>query len=51
MSVQAVEEEAIWMGGDERAAKAIVRENDGLHNEAAVVERAEQAQRTQDHAA
>jgi hypothetical protein len=44
MSVQATEEEAIWLGGDDRAAEAITRENDGLHNRQEVADRAELAQ-------
>jgi hypothetical protein len=44
MSVQAVEAEAVILGGDERAAQAIIRENDGLHNKSAVVLRAAEAQ-------
>lgn len=43
MSVAAVESEAAWLGGDERAAAAIVRENDGLHNQHTIVGRAIEA--------
>ena len=46
----AVEAEAVFLGdGDDRVAKAIVRENDGLHNESAVTLRAAEAKdRAQD---
>ena len=50
MTVAAVEQEAIWLG-DERVAEAIVRENDGLHNESEVVARAQAAEVAGDSAA
>jgi len=42
MTTQAVEVEIVF-GLDERAAEAIVLENDGLHNKSAVVDRANEA--------
>ena len=51
MSVQATEREALYLGGDERAARALVHQNDGLHNKSDVVELAEEAQEQADNAA
>jgi hypothetical protein len=51
MSIAVAEErEAVFLGGeDDRVAKAIVRENDGLHNKSSVTLRAAEAQdRAQD---
>ena len=42
-----IEAEAAWMG-DERAAAAIVRENDGLHNQHTVIGRAIEAVEAED---
>jgi hypothetical protein len=39
-----IEEEMAFFGLDERAAEAIVRENDGIHNQSTVTERAAEAQ-------
>jgi len=44
MSKEALVEEGILLGLDERAATAIADENDGIHNTATVVARAEDAQ-------
>lgn len=43
MSASAVEAELVFLG-DERAAEAIVLENDGLHNTKEIKSRAEDAQ-------
>ena len=44
MSTEALVEQDQVFGLDERAAQAIVRENDGLHNKSTVVLRAAEAQ-------
>jgi hypothetical protein len=46
MSIAAIELEAAWLGGDERVATAIVKENDGLHNSNEVTGRAIEAVET-----
>lgn len=51
MSVQATEREALFLGGDERAADALVRQNDGLRNKSEVVKLANDAKEQSDHAA
>lgn len=50
MSTAAIEAEQVF-GLDERAAKAIVLENDGLHNRKEVTERIEAAQEQAESAA
>jgi hypothetical protein len=49
-TVTTVEAERAWLGdSDDRVARALVRENDGLHNRTAVALRAAEAQdRAQD---
>ena len=44
MSKEALVEQEQVFGLDERAAEAIVRENDGIHNKSAITERAAEAQ-------
>lgn len=44
MSKEALVEAEQVFGLDERAAEAIVRENDGIHNESTVILRAAEAQ-------
>jgi hypothetical protein len=52
MSKEALVEREMVFGLDERAAEAIVRENDGLHNKTTVILRAAEAQdQAVDHAA
>jgi hypothetical protein len=52
MSKEALVEQEQVFGLDERAAEAIVRENDGLHNKSTVILRAAEAQDLAvDHAA
>jgi hypothetical protein len=52
MSTEALVEQEQVFGLDERAAKAIIRENDGIHNKSTVVLRAAEAQdQAVDHAA
>ena len=41
--VALIEEELTFFGLDKRAAEAIADENDGLHNESTIIERAIQA--------
>jgi hypothetical protein len=48
MSIAAIEREAAWLGGDERAAKALVMENDGLHNGHEITGRAIEAVEAED---